>query len=103
MPFDPTLTPDRRPTNSIKWTLYPEDVLPLWVADTDFPAPAPILDALRAALEHGVLGYEFPSRRLRETVAASMETLYGWKISPEAVVATPGIIAAFNAVQFGLR
>jgi len=100
MPFDPTLTPDRRPTNSIKWTLYPEDVLPLWVADTDFPAPAPILDALRAALEHGVLGYEFPSRRLRETVAARMETLYGWKISPEAVVATPGIIAAFNAAAW---
>jgi cystathionine beta-lyase len=47
-----------------------------------------------------VLGYEFPSRRLRETVAARMETLYGWKISPEAVVATPGIIAAFNAAAW---
>lgn len=100
MPFDPTLTPDRRSTNSIKWTLYPEDVLPLWVADTDFPAPAPILEALRATLEHGVLGYEFPSRRLRETVAARMESLYGWKISPKAVVATPGIIAAFNAAAW---
>lgn len=98
--FDPSLTPNRRQTNSIKWTLYPEDVIPLWVADTDFPAPTPILNALRAALEHGVLGYEFPSRLLKETVAARMETLYGWKISPEAVVATPGIIAAFNAAAW---
>ncbi|GAB4481867.1 MAG: PatB family C-S lyase [Anaerolineales bacterium] len=100
MSFDPSQTPNRRTTKSIKWTLYPEDVIPLWVADTDFPAPAPILNALRAALEHGVLGYEFPSRALKETVAARMETLYGWKISPEAVVATPGIIAAFNAAAW---
>jgi len=97
MSFNPSLTPNRRSTNSIKWTLYPEDVLPLWVADTDFPAPAPILDSLRATLKHGVLGYEFPSRLLKETVAARLKQLYGWEVSPEAVLATPGIIAAFNA------
>lgn len=97
MAFNPSLTPDRRHTNSIKWTLYPEDVLPLWVADTDFPAPEPILATLRAALEHGVLGYEFPSRALRQTVAARLEKCYGWQVSSDAVIATPGIIAAFNA------
>jgi len=50
--------PDRRnSSNSIKWALYPKDVLPMWVADMDFPAPKPILSALRKAVEHGVLGY----------------------------------------------
>jgi len=88
---------DRRSTNSIKWTQYPEDVLPLWVADMDFLTPQPILDALHAALEHGVLGYDIPSRPLFESVAARMEALYGWKIDPEMVVATPGIVSGFNA------
>ncbi|BAW02338.1 putative aminotransferase B [Thermus thermophilus] len=26
-------------TGSLKWGTYPEDVLPLWVADMDFPRP----------------------------------------------------------------
>ena len=88
---------DRRGTNSTKWKRYGPDVLPLWVADMDFPAPKPVLDALRHAVEHGILGYEFPSKELRETVAARMENLYGWQISPEMVVATPGVIAGFTA------
>ena len=88
---------DRRSTNSIKWTQYPEDVLPLWVADMDFMTPQPILDALHSALRQGVLGYEIPSRPLFESVAARMDRLYGWKIDPEMVVATPGIVSGFNA------
>jgi cystathionine beta-lyase len=88
---------DRRSTNSIKWTKYPEDVLPLWVADMDFQTPQPILDALRAALEHGVLGYESPSQPLLKTVAARMDKLYGWKVDAEMVLATPGVVSGFNA------
>ncbi len=88
---------DRRSTNSIKWTKYPEDVLPLWIADMDFLTPQPIRDVLQAALVHGVLGYEFPSLTLYETVATRMEGLYGWKIDPEMVIAVPGIVSGFNA------
>ncbi len=97
MPYDFDHITDRRSTNSIKWQLYGPDVLPLWVADMDFPAPEPIRAALQRAVEHGIHGYEFPSKTLREVVAARMDKLYGWQISPEAVVATPGIVAAFNA------
>ncbi|MGA2505578.1 MAG: PatB family C-S lyase [Anaerolineales bacterium] len=88
---------DRRRTNSIKWQKYPQDVLPLWVADMDFAAPEPVLSALREAVEHGIFGYESPTRELCEIVAARMEKLYGWKVAPEMVVATPGVIAGFNA------
>ncbi len=87
---------DRRNTNSIKWTAYPSDVLPMWVADMDFAAPPPILDALRRAVDHGVLGYEFPRRRLLEAVAERMETLYGWQVDPEAVIPVPGLVTGFN-------
>ena len=87
---------DRRGTNSTKWRQYPADVLPLWVADMDFAAPEPIQAALQRFVGHGVLGYEFPGQELRETVAARMQTLYGWQVSPDAVVATPGVVAGFT-------
>ncbi len=88
---------DRRGTNSLKWTRYGKDVLPLWVADMDFLAPEPAQTALLHAVEHGIFGYEMPNRMLAETVATRMERLYQWKVSAEAVVAVPGIVAGFHA------
>jgi len=87
---------NRRSANSTKWNKYPEDVLPLWVADMDFATPKPILDAIREKLSQGTLGYESPSPSLAETVAARMEKLYDWKIDPGMIVATPGIVSGFN-------
>jgi cystathionine beta-lyase len=69
----------------------------MWVADMDFPAPRPILRALHKAVDHGVLGYEWPSKALFETVAERMERLHNWKVKPEMVVAVPGIVSGFNA------
>ena len=87
----------RRGTNSIKWRKYKENVLPLWLADMDFAAPTPILDALGKMVAHGIIGYEMPARELSETVAGRMQKLYGWQVSPDWVVATPGVIAGFTA------
>jgi cysteine-S-conjugate beta-lyase len=100
MPYDFSNHLDRTGTASLKWTQYPKDVLPVWVADTDFAAPDQILDALKNRLDHGVLGYEFPQASLLKAVADRMIKLYGWQVEPEAVVATPGIIAAFNAAAW---
>ncbi len=98
-------TPNRRTPGVVnKWTYYPQDVLPMWVADMDFPAPQPILDELRKAVNQGVLGYELASNTLLETVAARMDRLYGWKVKPEFVVPVTGIVSGFNvaARAFGL-
>ncbi|MFN0081816.1 MAG: aldehyde dehydrogenase family protein, partial [Ferruginibacter sp.] len=62
----------------------------------DFAAPKPILDSIRNMLDHGVLGYEWPKKVLYETVAERMNRLYGWKISPEAVIAVPGVVSGIN-------
>jgi len=89
--------PNRRIPGVVnKWTYYPNDPLPLWVADMDFPAPKPILDELRRAVNQGVLGYELASPTLLETVAARMDRLYGWKVSPEWIVPVTGIVSGFN-------
>lgn len=93
-PFDVLI--DRHGTNSIKWNLYGDDVLPMWVADSDFRSPEPVLAALRAKTEHGIFGYEIPSRSLLETVVARMARLYGWKISTDDVVPVPGIVTGMH-------
>jgi cysteine-S-conjugate beta-lyase len=87
---------DRHNTNSTKWGKYPDDVLPLWVADMDFRTPQPILDALRSNLDIGVLGYDLQTKNLQEITASRMEKLYGWQIAPEMAVAIPGIVSGFN-------
>ncbi len=92
---------DRVPNRRIpgvlnKWTIPPKDMLPLWVADMDFPAPKPILDELRKTVNQGVLGYELVSNTLLETVAARMDRLYRWKVKPEWVVPVTGIVSGFN-------
>ncbi len=96
MHFDFDRIIDRQGSNSIKWHRYDAGVLPLWVADMDFSAPQPVLTALQEMVGHGVLGYEMPTARLAETVAARLLQLYGWQVSPEAVIATPGVVAGFN-------
>ncbi len=53
---------DRRGTNCLKYDSLKEfygreDLIPLWVADMDFETPDFIIEALKARLEHPVLGY----------------------------------------------
>ena len=47
MAYDFDRVIDRRSTESNKWHKFPPDVLPLWVADMDFPSPEPVIRALR--------------------------------------------------------
>jgi len=96
MKYNFDATPNRRRSNSIKWTKYPADILPFWVADMDFPSPKPILDELHKFTKHGVLGYELPNTLLKETVAARMGRLYSWKVKPDSVIAVTGIVSGFN-------
>jgi len=91
-------TPERRNTDSIKWGLYEEDVLPLWVADMDFTSPPAVIEAMQIRTAHGVFGYARESTELKELIAARMDNLYCWKIELEDIVLLPGVVAAFNLV-----
>lgn len=90
--------PSRRTPGVLnKWTLYPKDVLPMWVADMDFQAAPQILNALHQQVEHGVLGYELMlSKSLREIIAARMQKLYNWEVDPKHVVYTAGVNNGYN-------
>ncbi len=89
---------DRRGTDCIKWGLYEKDVLPLWVADTDFSVPDAVVQALHQRVEHAVFGYPFPPPQLAEAVVKRMQERYGWKIEPKDMLFIPGVVPGFNLV-----
>ena len=97
MPFDFDCIIDRRQTNSLKWSAYEADVLPMWVADMDFAAPEPITAALHAAVDHGIFGYELVNKTLRQSVVARMKKLYDWEVDEKSVIPVTGLVSGFYA------
>lgn len=87
---------DRRHTDSEKWTRYGQDVLPLWVADTDFCAPEPVLRALHERVEHGIFGYGREPGELRELLVTRLRHNYGWEVAAETIVFLPGVITGLH-------
>ncbi len=97
--------PPRRGTENFKWRLFPEDVLPLWVADMDFVSPEPVVRALREAVDHGLFGYprglhgdatDLPE--YAQLIVERMADRYSWSIQPQDVIFYPGVVVGFNTV-----
>jgi len=96
-PFDFDQIIDRRDSASLKWNKYKgKDIIPMWVADMDFQAPRPILEALHKRVEHGVFGYGVPPEGLVQVVVDRMAQQYGWTIQPSWIVWMPGVVSALN-------
>ena len=96
MDFDFDSPVERRGSWSTRWERYPADVIPLWVADTDFRAPPAVLEAMQRRVAHGVFGYSAPPEALRAAVVERMQRLYGWTIAPEWVVFIPGVVPGLH-------
>jgi len=92
--FDTPL--NRKESESVKWRKYPEDILPMWVADMDFRSPDSVIDALRQRVEHGVFGYPQIPEKLKESIVTWLERRHGWEVTPEDLVFVPGVVTGFN-------
>ncbi|WP_243073508.1 MalY/PatB family protein [Microbacterium sp. SS28] len=81
---DPIATLRRR--TSEKWTAYPDDVLPMFVAEMDFPLAPAIRTALAEAIELGDTGYiGGTDTRAAEAFAAFAARRWGWAPEPERI------------------
>jgi len=94
--FDFDSLVDRTGTASLKWSLYGDDVLPLWVADMDYLVAPPVVAAVRAFADHGVYGYARVPDSLVDAIISFLNSSYGWTVSPEWLVFTPGVVPALN-------
>ncbi len=96
MGFDFDTPVERRGTWSARWERYPAEVIPLWVADTDFRAPPAVLAAISRRVAHGIFGYNTPPAELREAMIERMQRLYGWQVAPEWIVFVPGVVPGLH-------
>ncbi|HWQ46419.1 MAG TPA: PatB family C-S lyase [Longilinea sp.] len=90
--------PERRSTESVKWRIFDEDVLPMWVADMDFRSPEPVIQALHARVEHGIFGYPLPQDEFRQVVVERLANRYQWQVCPDDLIFLPGVVTGFNLV-----
>jgi cystathionine beta-lyase len=88
----------RRKSDSIKWSRFPEDVLPLWVADMDFPCPPVVADSINKRLAHPFFGYTGEDRPLIDAICKWVADRHAWKIEPEWIVLMPGVVTGMNWV-----
>ncbi|HVL35588.1 MAG TPA: PatB family C-S lyase [Burkholderiales bacterium] len=97
MPFDFDTPVDRAGTWSTRWDRYAgREVIPLWVADSDFRAPPAVLEAFSERVAHGVFGYTAPPQALREAIVERMHSRYGWSVQPDWIVFLPGVVPGLH-------
>lgn len=99
---------DRQNSNSMKWDggkrmLTAEECkanpLPMWVADTDFRSPQPVIDALLEAVEHGIFGYPCGATdSYVEAVINWQGKRFGWVVEKEWIMQASGIITTLKTV-----
>lgn len=100
--FDFDKVIDRKHTNSVKFDTaqangYPEDVLPLWVADMDFQAPECVRKVLHEAVDHGIFGYSILSEDYFPALRDWFAERFAWYLEPQWLVTTPGVVFALSA------
>ncbi len=99
MPVDFDTVPNRRGTNCFKYDFaremgMSEDVLPLWVADMDFPTAPAVLERLHALAEHGIFGYTGVKDAYFSAVHNWYAQRFGWETQRSWLVTTPGVVFA---------
>lgn len=72
------------------------DVIPLWVADMDFAAPAAIQNALKARSEHPVYGYTIYPPDFYSAIQGWLATRHGWDIDTKSILPLPGVVPTLS-------
>lgn len=96
---------DRTNSDCYKWdSEQAKGSLPLWVADMDFKAAQPILDAMQRRLNHGVFGYSIVPQANYDAVASWFERRHGWKgINRDNLLYTTAVVPAVSAIFAALK
>ncbi|MGK3142091.1 MalY/PatB family protein [Pantoea sp. C2G6] len=88
---------DRRHSDSLKWNKYADqDILPLWVADSDFRSPDCVIEAIKRRADHGIFGYGDKPVEFLDSAVAWLASRYQWHVNPEWIVVLPGVVSGLN-------
>ncbi len=97
MAYDFNKTIQRRGTNSYKWdTPRDKNILPMWVADMDFPVAPCIQKAIEQRVAHGVFGYTLVPESYYRAVMNWFKTRHKWTIKRDWILYTTGVVPAVS-------
>ncbi|MCW3494397.1 aminotransferase class I/II-fold pyridoxal phosphate-dependent enzyme [Microbacterium sp. SSM24] len=83
-----------RQRSSTKWRKFGDDVLPLFVAETDYPQAPAIREALSRAVASGDTGYTPPEPGVADAYAGFAERRFGWTVDPGRIRTTCDVMMA---------
>lgn len=95
--FDAITEADLRRRQSAKWSLYPPDVLPAWVAEMDLPIAEPIRRTLHAAIDADDVGYASPGG-LGDAFAPWARARWGWEVAPRDVHVVADVVTGIAEI-----
>lgn len=75
-------------------------MIPMWVADMDFPSPPAVAEALASVLARGTWGYTMSGKPDKEALAAYWARRHNVRIDPETVLLSPCVV---TGLKLGLR
>ena len=106
---------DHYGVNSIKWEFMVDDhglkhwnltdpdlgdqsVLPMWIADMDFLAAPPIVEAVTRRAQRGVYGYASKTDSYLSAVCSWMARRKAWTVEPDWILMMPGVVTALHVI-----
>ncbi|TJX66464.1 putative C-S lyase [Soehngenia saccharolytica] len=92
---------NRLGTNSVKWDnckqiFGRDDIIPMWVADTDFKAPGEVIEGIKKRADHGIFGYTYRADSFNQSIKSWLKKRHGWEIDKEWITFSPGIVPALS-------
>ena len=87
---------ERRGTGCVKWDESEEGIIPMWVADMDFPVAPAIQEAIRKRANHPVFGYTFVQEDYYEAIISWFQRRHQWTIAREHILYTIGVVPAMS-------
>lgn len=94
---------ERRNTQSSKWDnvgvrVGNPEALPMWVADTDFTCPLPVVEAVIERAKHPIYGYSFVVPEFYDATVRWIKRQHNWEIKKDWIVFATGIVPVMNTM-----
>ena len=88
---------ERRGTGCVKWDETPDkDIIPMWIADMDFPVAPAIHEAIKRRASHPVFGYTYVQDDYYNAVISWFKRRHQWHIQREWMLYTTGVVPAMS-------
>ncbi|MGD7002883.1 MalY/PatB family protein [Corynebacterium halotolerans] len=75
-----------------KWTVYDDDVIPLWIAESDFATAEPVHAAIQDAVDREAFGYSPAGDELQHALSDFYADRFGWRPDPARIFAVPDVV-----------